>query len=161
MKASREMFESLELISILSESEKHTIISTACSQLMSVHHAMNNFYNEPPFARRLKEVSEQTGIPETARQEFVETVLSCAIGNRYGVCNSAEQYYTEMINNFTPKQILEMFKSARNKQSLPGSRLKSFSSCRSKFYEILTALKTDGWKPAVIKEYNEIIKNGP
>src|SRR5690606_35911576 len=52
-KASQAFFENLRLLGLLSETERHALISTACKNLMAVHQGMNNFYNEGPFAERV------------------------------------------------------------------------------------------------------------
>lgn len=52
--ASQHFFEKLGLISYFTEIERHNIVSKACSRLMGVHRAYDNFYNETPFAERLK-----------------------------------------------------------------------------------------------------------
>src|SRR5690606_28643944 len=68
-KASQQFFERLGLVALLNESERHTLYTTAISNLVQAHLGMNNFYNEPPFAKRLLELSAQGSIPETAQEE--------------------------------------------------------------------------------------------
>ena len=48
--ASQQFFERLGLISLLGDTEVHSLITSAAKNLLSVHNAFNNFYNEPPFA---------------------------------------------------------------------------------------------------------------
>ena len=55
---SQDFFEKLGLLKLLNESERHSVISAAVRHLWDVHLAMNNFYNEPPFAERLMNLSE-------------------------------------------------------------------------------------------------------
>jgi hypothetical protein len=52
-KASQQFFERLGLVSLLGESEVHSLITAAARNLLSVHNGYDNFYNERPFADRL------------------------------------------------------------------------------------------------------------
>jgi hypothetical protein len=83
-KASSQFFEKLGLLSLLGESELHLIITTASNNLLAVHNAMNNFYNEPPFAARLEQISSQNRVPATAQPTFVQAVVTCGTGNPMG-----------------------------------------------------------------------------
>ena len=80
---SQQFFEKLSLLDLLNESERHTIISKSIDQLWTVHQEYNNFYNEPPFAERLEQISQQGALPKTIQEEFVKTVVGCYIGNGY------------------------------------------------------------------------------
>jgi hypothetical protein len=74
-RASQLFFERLGILNLLSDAERHSIVSYACRNLYQVHQAIDNFYNEPPFAQRLVQISEQGSIPVTARNEFVSVTL--------------------------------------------------------------------------------------
>ena len=47
-KASQQSFERLGLVSLLGESEVHSLITSAARNLLSVHYGYDNFYNERP-----------------------------------------------------------------------------------------------------------------
>lgn len=105
--ASQTFLERLGLTSLLANTERHSIIKTACTRLMDAHRGWDNFYNEVPFAERLHElvVTNQMDIPATAQQEFVVAVVSCYAGNSYGTSQGASYYYSSMIKNFSPKEV--------------------------------------------------------
>ena len=103
--ASVQFFEKLGLLAILNESERHGVIAHAVSRLWTVHQGMNNFYNEPPFAERLMNVSRQGAIPDTVQEEYVYVVMGCRMGNGYGVSEAAIPYYNAMIQAFSPREI--------------------------------------------------------
>lgn len=84
--ASLQFFEKLGLLTLLNESEQHAVFYRAIERLWNVHNGTNNFYNEPPFAERLLELSLHGAVPETAQEQFVQVVVCCNIGNGYGVC---------------------------------------------------------------------------
>jgi hypothetical protein len=130
--ASQKFLEDLGLLGSLSEPERHKIISTACRQLMMVHNGMNNFYNEPPFAERLLELSKQGAIPESIQSGYVETVVTCAVGTQYGYSWAAEKFYFEMIRNFSPREISLML-SAPSERSVLATRIETSAICRERF----------------------------
>lgn len=121
--ASLKFFEKLGFLGLLHESEQHVVFSKAVDRLWNVHNEMNNFYNEPPFAERLLELSQQGAIPETIQEQFVQTVASCRSGNGYGVANAAIPSYNEIIEDFSPREIATLIHSAIDKSNPLGKRV--------------------------------------
>jgi hypothetical protein len=152
LKASQAFFENLQLIGLLSEAERHSIISSACQKLMSVHNGMDNFYNEKAFAERLETLSTGQQIPATVRDEFVETVVTCAVGNAYGTANSAAGAYQKMINSFSPGEILIMLRLPEN-QTVVGRRIQSYARCSSYFKYLVKLLQPNSIPTSVTKQY--------
>jgi len=157
--ASREFFTRFGLLDLLSEVERHAIISTACDRLMSVHQGINNFYNEPPFAERLREIVAASSIPDSVRTKFVHAVVACAIGNPYGISWAAVQHYEAMIRDFTPKN-MELMLELPKTQTIAAQRIAHYPSCRGRFASLVgllnvaavpTKIKTiyDGWIAAM------------
>lgn len=137
--ASRDFFTRFSMLGMLSEAERHSIVSTACDRLNAAHQQMNNFYNEPPFAARLHEIVGASVVPETVRWKFVQTVVSCAMGNQYGVCWSANAHYESMIKDFSPKA-LEMMLGIPSSKTLAGNKTTSYTKCRKRFAELVGLL---------------------
>lgn len=135
-KASQQFFEKLGMLALLGEHEVHSLLSNASKRLMAVHQAYDNFYNEPPFAERLLQLSQQAAVPDTAKEEFVETVVTCAIGNPYGVSNAAVPYYQKMIKGFSPSEV-EIMLSLPTKKTVAGERLKHYSDCKKRYRGIV------------------------
>ena len=94
---------------------------------------MNNFYNEPPFAERLLELSRQSAVPETVQEQFVEVVVCCNVGNGYGVSNAATPSYDQIIKSFSPREIATMIRLAISPDNSLGRRVANSSSCRERF----------------------------
>jgi len=138
--ASREFFTRFGLLDLLSEAERHAIISTACDRLLAAHQGMNNFYNEPPFAERLQELVSTASIPESVRSKYVHTVVACAVGNPYGVSWAALGSYETMIRNFTPKA-MEVMLELPGSHTIVGTRINSYKNCRSRFAELVGLLQ--------------------
>lgn len=155
--ASQLFFDKLGLLALLNEAERHAIISNACKRLISVHKGMDNFYNEPPFAQRLDELSQGTDIPETAKEEYVITVLTCFVGNPYGVSNAAIQYYENMIKNFSPREIQIML-NIQNINCELKERINSYPNCKKRYVSAVKLINVQS-VPAQIKHvYDKIVK---
>ncbi len=135
--ASRQFFEKLRLLGLLNESEQHHIFSRAISRLWDAHNGMNNFYNEPAFAERLLELTNQEAVPETAQEHYVQTVGCCRIGNGHGVSNAAVKYYDQMIINFSPREIMSLIQSAEHAGNPFGRRVQAGGSFRTNFKTLL------------------------
>lgn len=138
-KASQLYFEKLSLLNLLDESERHAIISGACKKLISVHQAFDNFYNEPPFAERLMQLVGQSAVPDTAKEEFVVCVLTCAVGNFYGVSRAAFPFYKRMIQGFSPAEVAIMLALPETK-TIVGQRVSSYRRCKEEFKNLIALL---------------------
>ena len=141
-KASRGFFESLALLGLLSESERHSMISAACKDLMTVHYAMNNFYNERPFAERLASLSRGHQVPQTVQEEFVEAIATCSVGNEYGTAHTADPIYVRMIQGFSRREVVILL-SLPEQRTVVGSHIKSAPRCKAKFREIVGLLQVE------------------
>ncbi|MDD3183298.1 MAG: hypothetical protein PHD48_10930 [Alphaproteobacteria bacterium] len=138
-KASQAFFENLGLLDLLSDAEKHAIISTAAKKLLSVHNAFDNFDTEPPFAERLRNLTENQAIPTTVQAEFVETVVTCSVGNPYGTSAAADVHYNHIIQSFSPREIQIMLDLPETK-SVVSSRIKTHTRCKKKFSNLVDLL---------------------
>jgi hypothetical protein len=148
--ASLQFFENLGLLPLLNESDQHFLFSRAIERLQTVHAGMNNFYNEPPFAERLLELSQQSAVPETAQEAYVVAVACCRVGNGYGVCNAAVASYDKMIRGFSPREIAAMLRCSLARDNPLGARLGAQPSCRGHFRSLL-GLLDEASIPAVAK----------
>lgn len=136
--ASSQFFEKLGLLTLLNEPEQHAVFYRAIERLWNVHNGTNNFYNEPPFAERLLELSQQSAVPETAQEQFVKVVVCCNIGNGHGICRAASLSYEQIIKNFSPREIATMIRLATDNETILNHRIKNFSSCRARFKSTLS-----------------------
>lgn len=86
-------------------------IRDALANLMSTHNSVNNFYNEAPWARQLKQLLPVSGnVPLSVLSDWVKTIVVCYCGNglgyREGVDEGALPYYKEFIKNFDNKALV-------------------------------------------------------
>lgn len=157
LKASRLFFEKLDMLNLLNDLEKHSIISEACDNLISVHKSYDNFYNEPPFAKRLCNLAIQEEIPSSTKSKYIITVLTCYVGNKYGISNSAVDFYEKMIKNFSPSEIKIMFNVEKSNTTL-SFRIDNFSSCTRRFNEAFRLLNEESIPSALQTKYKEILQ---
>lgn len=139
-KASQQLFEKLGLLELLGDTERHSLISAACKRLLSVHQAFDNFYNEPPFAERVNQLSSQGAIPDTAKEELVNTVITCAVGNQYGISNAAYPYYQNIIKNFSPAEVAIMLILSTSSNTVVGNRIKTYRRCWESFKNLVVLI---------------------
>ncbi|CAA0113491.1 Uncharacterised protein [BD1-7 clade bacterium] len=156
--ASLQFFEKLGFLGLLNESEQHVVFSRAVDRLWNVHNGMNNFYNEPPFAERLLELSQQGAIPETIQEQFVQTVTCCRSGNGYGVSEAAVSYYDEIIQGFSPREVASLIRLASERRSILGRRIASGGSCRSNFKIALGLIDVESVPNVVKADYERLIR---
>ena len=146
--ASREFFERIGRLSgLLNDHEKHTLISTASKRLLAVHQAIDNFHNEPAYAERLLELTKQVSVPASAQEEFVDTVLTCAVGNQYGVSWVASPTYKAIIRNFSPREVRLML-HAPQRATILAQRLRDFPKCRERFGQLVALIDAGSISPA-------------
>jgi hypothetical protein len=139
-KASALFFEKLGLLFALGDTELHAIFTNASQNLLEVHNSFNNFYNEPPFARRLFELTAGSAVPVSAQYTVVDAVITCAIGNPYGISHSAAPYYQRMITSFSPNEIAIMLNFGSLTKTTAGHRIKNYPSCRKRFIELVSTI---------------------
>ncbi|MCZ4324621.1 hypothetical protein [Pseudomonas anguilliseptica] len=156
--ASLQFFEKLGLLTLLNESEQHAVFYRAIERLWNVHNASNNFYNEPPFAERLLELSSQGAVPETAQEQFVQAVVCCNIGNGYGVCWAAATSYEQIIRSFSPREIATMIRLAGTSENTLGRRVNSLPTCRNRFKATLTLIDPASVPSGVKAAYEHFLK---
>lgn len=156
--ASLQFFEKLGFLSLLNESEQHVVFSRATERLWNVHNGMNNFYNEPPFAERLLELSQQGAIPETVQDQFVQVVACCRSGNGYGVSNAAVPAYNQIIRSFSPREIATLIRTAASNKTILGRRLSDVPSCRRRFKEVISLIDEASVPSSVKAAYDKIVK---
>lgn len=139
---SRQFFERLEILQVLPDSERHAMVSNACKTLLSVHQAFDNFYNEPPFAERLQDLTSVQQVPESAKQEYVETVITCSVGNRYGTSIEADKSYVQMVKSFSSQEIQHMLDIPR-RESIISKRINDYPRCKRKFKALVECLEEE------------------
>ena len=153
-KASQIFFEKMGLVDLLGKSEIHSMVTSAARSLLRVHDGWDNFYNEPPFADRLAELTRGVAIPDSAQGAFVEAVVLCGIGNTYGVSAGAMPSYRAMIKAFSPREIGIMLSLPRQSSRVKG-RLKVSADCAGRFSDLIRLLDKSSVPTAMRSEYRK------
>lgn len=153
--ASRLFFRRLSLVSLLPNAEKHSIVRNACSSLFRVHQGIDNFYNEPPFAKNLHEIVKETAIPDSVKEELVQTVATCYVGNPYGVSRAAISYYQDIIENFSPKEIEILFNIPSTK-SIVANRISSYGRCKTRYLQAIELVNKDSFSSSQKIKYKRL-----
>ncbi|MGW9613288.1 hypothetical protein [Streptomyces diastaticus] len=116
--------ELLELVdggaAYLPESDRLVEIQETLDDLIRAHQGANNFYNEPPVARRLRDVVGRHGeVPELLTAPYVATLVNVFLTNGYGVAWNAEPYYIELIKRFDSPQAAYALRSFAFQSIIP------------------------------------------
>lgn len=154
--ASEILFEKLQMLNLLSSPKQHSIFKNACKALLNAHLEYNNFYNEPPFAERLKELTESMKTPETVQQEYVYSVLMGFVGNPYGVSIAAVPYYEEMIKDFSPREI-SYFIHLLDEKTLFSEKISKYKCCRERYILALNLIDCDSMSSKQKADMNNLL----
>lgn len=103
-KYARELLEAMEAASYLPEDIRVSEIDAILDRLIRVHQSLNNFYNEPPLARELKEYVGDKPAPRGVEVKYVETLIEVYIGRDSGISWNADPVYKSLLDGLSPEQ---------------------------------------------------------
>lgn len=157
-KLSREFLETVSGLSYIPDNIRTAEIQSSIENLLLAHRGVNNFYNEPPFARQLQRLIGSEGkVPSAINNEYVLCLVEVFLSNGNGIAWNAESTYLELFNSFSPEQALIAILSF-NELNI-SSRLQ-LSLCQKKFRELIALMETKISIPAAqeliqaIKKYS-------
>ncbi|WP_052050567.1 hypothetical protein [Leptolyngbya sp. KIOST-1] len=154
-KLSREFLETVSGLSYIPDNIRTAEIQAAIENLLLAHRAVNNFYNEPPFARQLQRLVGNEGkVPSAINNEYVLCLVEVFLTNGNGVAWNAEPIYIDLFDNFSPEQALIAVLSFNELEI--SSRLQ-LPLCQEKFRKLLNLMIHKISMPAaqeLIKEIN-------
>lgn len=147
----------LELVSglqYISKDIRAAKIETAIEDLLRVHRNVNNFYNEPPFARELQRLVGQLGkVPPRINKKYVLGLVEVFLTNRHGIARNAEPLYCSLIDLFDSTQALIAILSFTDENI--ASKLQ-FTLCQEKYRELVEKMKIKVSAVAVKELINDI-----
>ncbi|MBN8545940.1 MAG: hypothetical protein J0L60_07380 [Ignavibacteria bacterium] len=151
--------EFLQLVnaeSYIPEDLRAVDIETAIQNLGSAHRGINNFYNEPTFARQLfRLIGDPPKVPKALNKKYVYILVESFLTNGNGVAVDAQPIYLELISKFSSFQA-NIAVLAFNDSDI-SSKLQ-FALCQDKYKELIALIKPIVTTPA-IKELIEQIEN--
>jgi hypothetical protein len=100
----REFLETVGAASYLPDDVRAGEIDLIVGRLLSAHEGMNNFYNEPPVARTLRDYVGEQSVPDGVRERYVTTLVDVFLGRRSGVSVAADPIYAGLLERFTPEE---------------------------------------------------------
>jgi len=129
-------------------------IENAIDNLLLAHRGLNNFHNEPAFARALQNVAGREGkIPTSVKRKYVLSLVEVFLTNGYGVAWNADPIYRSLIDLFDSNQAVYAVLSFYDDSI--ASKLQ-FSLCQQKYYELLEMMKIKVSAAAVKELIGEI-----
>ena len=136
----RQFLEVVSALSYIPNDLRGVEVEAAVTNLLNVHRAFNNFYNEPPFARELQRLVGEVGnVPKQASNNYVMGLVEVFLTNGNGTAWNAEPIYTQLMSQFNEEQALKAVLSFNN---LTISSRLQFQSCQEKFRELLKLMNT-------------------
>lgn len=115
-------------------------IKVAVENLLHAHYAMQNFYNEPPFARTLQRLIGEIGtVPPQVTKFYVLGLINVYLGNQYGVSNQAVDIYSELIELFDERQAKI---AAMSFNDIDISTKLQYPKCKARFYDLLRRIES-------------------
>lgn len=99
----REFLESVGGASFLPEDVRSVDIDRLLDRLHSAHNGWDNFYNEAPIAKELRDYVGSLPVPPGVRRKYVFGLIEVFLGNPYGVADAAEPVYASLLANMSPE----------------------------------------------------------
>jgi hypothetical protein len=121
------------------ESLRSQTFSAAAANLINVHTAMNNFYNEPAAIAALAKLG--TTIPWPAFPICMSAVMAVTLGNRYGVSISAQPEAQSLLSRLTVNQWDYYINECLPQDTLVLEKLSWYKSCQTHWSEVCTVFR--------------------
>lgn len=149
---SRQFLQIVNAESYISDDLRAIEIDSTIDNLLSAHRGINNFYNEPVFAKQLlRIIGQPLKIPKSVEKKFILAIVETFLTNGNGVAVSANKMYTEILSSLDAHQANIAALSFTD--STISSRLQ-FRLSQNKFGELLEIVKPSITSPPV----NDLIK---
>jgi len=139
VKLARQFLQVVSAEAYIPDNFRAVEVKSAVENLLNAHHAMQNFYNEPPFARALQRLVGEGGtVPRQVVKIYVLGLVEVFLGNQYGVSNQAVGIYEELIRLFDERQATIAILSFAD---ISISSKLQFERCERRFHTLLNTLK--------------------
>ena len=134
-KYAREFLNVVDGLKYISDQQRAIEVLSIIDELENTHSGLNNFYSEALPAKRLASiVGTPASIPVGAELKYVSTLVNVFLTNGYGVANSANNIYTDLLNELTPKQSIYALTQIFDERISSKLRIKL---CEIKFSEMV------------------------
>ena len=102
-------------------------------------------------------LASQSAVPNSVKPELVETIVTCAVGNPYGISNAAFPHYKKAIKAFTPAEI-EIMLSLPKTKTVVGNRIRTYKKCEQSYRYLVSLIESSSVPIKVKKKYSQWIK---
>ena len=151
----REFLETVSGLSYIPDGLRAAEIQAAIEDLLAAHRGVDNFYNEPPFARQLQRLIGEVGsIPSEIEEEYVLCLVEVFLSNGNGIARNANGIYVAMLDHLEPNQALIAILSFTNIRIASSLQI---SLCQKQFRSLLKRMKPKVSRP-VVKELIDTIE---
>lgn len=111
----------------------------AAKDLLAAHFGMNNFYNEPSYAKILCDMG--SSIPAPAFGTCMTAILACKLGNRYGISWDAQQYLDKLLDRVSPDRWIYYFETVFPTDETILYKVYSLQELLSRLHEVVVKYK--------------------
>lgn len=140
----RQLLDVVGASAYLPEPVRVAELAAAIDDLLVAHRGYNNFYAEPPPARRLDTLADKE-VPEALRAPYVAALVETFLTNGNGIAWNAEPSYRSMISRFSPEEAEIALRRVFAEPTQSGLR---WETARSKYAELLDLLDPKIARPA-------------
>lgn len=147
----------VEGVSYIPEGYKDIIFSKHSRLLIDAHFGMNNFYNEPGYARDLASLGND--VPTSAIQSYVKAIVLSYIGNCYGISRNAQSYNEEMLTNLSQTGVRTLFRLISNDKQVVRELCSMSPAGRLK--ELMLLIKEKTMLPEQKQQFDYIVAHTP
>jgi hypothetical protein len=153
-KLARQFLQIVSAESYIPDDLRATEIKIAIDNLLGAHRQINNFYNEPPFARELQRLVGDAGnVPKQVYKPYVLGLVEVFLTNGNGIAFYAEPVYKKLLDLFDQRQALIAICSFIDTNI--ASRLQ-FLLCQEKYRELLDMMGSKVSAPVIQEFINEL-----
>ncbi len=132
-----DFFENVQGLSYLPDDTLALKLNEALDALLIAHNGWNNFHNEAIPAKLVKSFVPSSGkIPKSSIINYVRVLTICRIGNEYGVSNTAQEIYDDLISNWSNNEARCLIELLHEDFKLH-SKLQ-FNSCQEQFKHVIS-----------------------
>ena len=113
-------------------------IQVALDNLVNAHNSYWNFYSEPIFARQLKSIVWDIGVPNNIWKDYVYKLVYVFLTNWNWFARNADSTYRELLRNLNKS--LATFAITAYKKDEVSSKLR-YAICQSRYMELLDIIE--------------------
>lgn len=154
--ALKKALTSVQGFDFVPESLRSHTFSAAASNVISVHTAMNNFYNEPAAISALAKLG--TTIPWPAFPISMSAILAVFLGNGYGISNAAQNDANSLLERLTNNQWEYYINECLAGDELILQKLSYYGKAQIRWF-LLTNMYNFSTKVIKSKEMKSLIEN--